>query len=431
MKIAIIGGAGARTPLLTHGIAQTGIPISEVALYDISTERLEAIGSLAKEFATGFKVTSSTELSDCISGADFVFTCIRVGGIHQRAEDEATALAQGQLGQETVGACGFAMAMRTIKVMIEYAQQIKELAPQAWIINFTNPVSIITQAVKKETGARIIGICDTPTELFEDVVHGLGVPSSQCVFDFFGLNHLGWLREVYFRGEPLLARIWEDPKLLRDIYRSPLFETDFLRGLRLLPTEYLYYYYRPEFAAENIRKTGTSRGREIARMNDRFFEEVNSPGIAPKTAYRDYIDARDASYMKIESGDTGDRKQPDWGELTGYDQIAMSVVGAISSNSNIVLPLNVENRGNLDCLEDDDIVEVPCLVNSNGAIPLSVGTTPESVNGLITEVKNYERLTIEAAVSGDLSLAVKALAANPLIANEDIAAKLIKELGIL
>ena len=321
--------------------------------------------------------------------------------------------------------------MRTINVMIEYSEQVKKLAPRAWIINFTNPVSIITQAVKQKTGARIIGICDTPTELFEDVVHAFDVPSSECVFDFFGLNHLGWLREVYYRGEPLLTKIWEDPELLRDVYRSPLFETGFLQQLRLLPTEYLYYYYRPDFAADNIRKAGTSRGQEIARMNQRFFEKVNSPETDPRQAYRDYIDARDASYMKIESGETGDRKQPEWGALTGYDQIAMSVVGAIAGNSNIVLPLNVENRGNLDCLDDGDMVEVPCLVNSNGAIPLNVGTIPDSVRELITGVKHYERLTIEAALSRDRSLAIEALAANPIIKDEETAAQLIKELGVL
>ncbi len=430
MKIAIIGGAGARTPLLINGISHSGLPVSEVALFDISTSRLEAISRLAGEFASGFKVTTCKQLADCVSGADFIFTSIRVGGIAQRAKDESAALKLGQLGQETIGACGFAMAKRTINVMLDYAEQIKVLAPQAWIINFTNPVSIITQAVRQKTGARVIGICDSPTELFEDVVHAFNVPSSECIFDFFGLNHLGWLREVYYRGEPLLENLWDDRELLKTVYRSPLFEVDFLRDLRLLPSEYLYYYYRPETALKNIQRTGTSRGIEVSRLNEKFFDDIQAPGSDQKLAYRAYLDARDASYMKIESGDSGDRKKPEWGALTGYDQIAMAVVAAISSNSNIVLPLNVENRSNLDCLEDSDIVEVPCLVNSNGAIPLSVGSIPASTRDLIVEVKQYERLTIEAAISGDPDLAVQALAANPLIKNEDIAAKLIGELGI-
>jgi len=326
MKIAIIGGAGARTPLLIHGISQSGIPVTEVALFDISTSRLEAMSRLVQEFASGFQVTTSPQLADCISGADFIFTSIRVGGIAGRAEDEAKALKLGQLGQETIGACGFAMSMRTINVMIDYAEQIKEISPQAWIINFTNPVSIITQAVRQKTGARIIGICDSPTELFEDVVHAFNVPSEECVFDFFGLNHLGWLREVYYRGEPLLERLWDDPDLLKSVYRSPLFEIDFLQELRLLPSEYLYYYYRPETALANIRQTGTSRGKEIAKLNDMFFQDLESPGTDVKQAYRSYLNARDASYMKIESGDSGDRKKPEWGALTGYDQIAMATV---------------------------------------------------------------------------------------------------------
>ena len=256
-------------------------------------------------------------------------------------------------------------------------------------------------------------------------------PSEECLFDFFGLNHLGWLREVYYRGEPLLERLWDDPDLLKTVYRSPLFEIDFLQELRLLPSEYLYYYYRPETALANIRQTGTSRGKEIAKLNDMFFQDLESPGTEVKQAYRSYLNARDASYMKIESGDSGDRKKPEWGALTGYDRIAMATVEAISSNSNKILPLNVENRANLDCLEDSDIVEVPCLVNSNGATPLNVGPIPESVKGLIVEVKNYERLTIEAAISRDHALTVKALAANPLIQNEKIAEKLIEELGVI
>ena len=430
MKIAIIGGAGARTPLLIHGISLSGLPISEVALFDISASRLEEISRLAKEFAAGFKVTTPSLLADCISDADFVFTSIRVGGIAMRAEDEARVLKQGQLGQETIGACGFAMAMRTINVMLNYAEQIKAVSPQAWIINFTNPVSIITQAVRQKTGARIIGICDTPTELFEDVAHTFKVPSSECIFDFFGLNHLGWLREVYYRGEPLLTRLWDDPDLLKTVYRSPLFEIDFLQELRLLPTEYLYYYYRPETALENIKRTGTSRGMEVAKLNEQLFQDLQVPDTDPKQVYRAYLDARDASYMKIESGTSGDRKNPEWGALTGYDQIAMAVVKAISTNSGKVLPLNVENQANLDCLEDSDIVEVPCLVNSNGAIPLNVGSIPKSTRDLIVRVKNYERLTIEAAISGDPSLTVKALAANPLVKNEKIAEKSIGELGI-
>src|SRR5439155_5682833 len=141
-------------------------------------------------------------------------------------------------------AAGFAMASRTIPTMVEYARLVARLAPSAWLISFTNPVSIITQAMRQESDARAIGICDTPFEICEDAAHALGLPARECAYDYFGLNHLGWLREVYHAGVPQMHRLWNDPQRLAGAYRDPLFEVERLQALRLLPTEYLYYYYR-------------------------------------------------------------------------------------------------------------------------------------------------------------------------------------------
>lgn len=229
MKIAIIGGAGVRVPLLTGGLSRSDLGISEIALYDIDQQRQGLIADLAARMSGGVRVTSAATAEAAVEGADFVITSIRVGGAAQRAKDEAAAIALDAVGQETVGPAGFAMAVRTIPAMVEYGRLVARLAPRAWMINFSNPVSLITQAVHQETNANLIGICDTPMEMFEDAAHALGLPPSVCSYDYFGLNHLGWVRDVLFEGEGQLHRIWEDDEKLEAAYRSPLFEPERLR----------------------------------------------------------------------------------------------------------------------------------------------------------------------------------------------------------
>ncbi|PYR43537.1 MAG: hypothetical protein DMF93_02890 [Acidobacteria bacterium] len=243
VKIAVVGGGGVRTPLLVAGLTASDLPIDEIALYDIDQPRLRVIGAVAAKMAARGRVAPCASLDACLSGADFVFTSIRVGGIERRVRDEAAAQRHGIAGQETVGPAGFAMAARTIPEMVRYARQIARAAPRAWIVNFTNPVGMVTEAMRSETD-RAIGICDTPTELFERTAHALGLRPDRCYFDYFGLNHLGWVREVYADGAPQLDRLWRAPERLRAIYKAPLFDADALGELKLLPTEYVYYYDR-------------------------------------------------------------------------------------------------------------------------------------------------------------------------------------------
>ncbi len=431
IHISLIGGAGVRTPLLVHGLSKSDLPIGALTLFDTDQTRLASIGRLAQRLAGEIPVRTCPSVADCVEGADFVFTSIRVGGIESRARDEAAVMKHGIVGQETVGPGGFAMAMRTIGPMVEYAREIASRAPRAWIVNFTNPVGIITQAIHQETGARIIGICDTPTELFHDTAHALGLPPDRCHFDYLGLNHLGWLREVYFEGERQLHRLWSDPEKLAAVYRHPLFERGLLLGLKMLPTEYLYYYYYPEKAAANVRRAGTTRGSVIEKLNRQLFHSLVRGTEDSVKTYEDYLNARNAGYMQIESGSQASAASSPWAAITGYDKIALAVVRAIHFNAGALIPLDVLNNGNLDCLAPEDVVEVPCMVNSNGPLPLSAGLVPESVRDLIVKVKSYERLTIRAAISRDRAHAHEALAANPLVPDAGVAAALISELGIL
>jgi 6-phospho-beta-glucosidase len=426
MKIAVIGGAGVRTPLLVSGLTQSDLPIQEIALFDVDQDRLSVIGSLAGMFAPS--VRTYDEARACVAGADFVILTIRVGGIAARARDEAIAVEHGTIGQETVGPGGFAMAMRTIPRAVEYARLIEREAPRAWVVTFTNPVGIVTQALTAATSGRIIGICDTPTELFEDVAQVLELDSARCRFDYFGLNHLGWLREVYCDGEPQLSRLWRDTALLARVYRAQLFDPTFLQTLRMLPTEYLFYYYSHATALANTRKAGQTRGRAIAELNEQLFHDLAVPGADRRRVYEQYLDARRAGYMHIESGSARPGARSASPQLTGYDKIALSVVRAIHFNSNAIIPLNVPNRSALRDLADADVVEVPCVVNANGAHPLSVGPVPDSVRDLLVRVKEYERLTAEAAATPSVESAALALARNPLVDDPALARRLVDAL---
>ena len=425
ITIGIIGGAGVRTPLLVRGLARSGLPISEVRIFDIDRDRLALIAPLVERVSeTRVRVVES--VADCVAGADFVLASIRPGGIEGRTRYEQIAIEHGVIGQETVGVGGWAMALSTIPPMVAYAKEVARYAPDAWMISFTNPVGMVTEGVLKGAGVPMIGICDTPTELFEEIAHAIGTPSSQCHFDYFGLNHLGWVREVWVGGEPQMKRILGADAVLAKIYRAPIFEAGRLRELGVLPTEYVYYYERPERALANTLKAGTSRGAAIGRMNAGLFEALRSRADHPVTVYEAYLAERNGTYFSLEgSGDASKRNpQSEAALLTGYDRIAVSVIRAIHENSGSIIPLSVSNRGNISGLEADDVVEVPCLVNANGAHPLHVGPPPESVAKMLTRVKAYERATVAAALSESREAAEHALSLNPLVGDAGLARKL-------
>ncbi len=429
MKIAVIGGAGVRTPLLVQGLTNSDLPIAEIALYDSDRGRLPIIGGVAAAMSAGARVTIAASVAECVAGAAFVFTSIRVGGLERRIRDERTAQRHGIAGQETVGPAGFAMAARTIPPMVEYAREISRAAPAAWIVNFTNPVGMVTEAMRTET-SRVIGICDTPTELFEETALALGLRSERCYFDYFGLNHLGWLREVYSGGVPQLGRLWQEPERLRSVYRVPLFDPGLLRDLRLLPTEYVYYYDQPQRAFENVQRAGQTRGEAIAGLTRDLFARLSNAGTDQVAVYNAYLAARSAGYMQIEAG-SAPRAATAAAGLSGYDKIALSVVRAIHFNANTIVPLSVANRGNIPDLLDGDVVEVPCLVNANGALPMHVGPVPDRVRPLLTQVKEYERRTVAAALARSPEGARDALAANPLVPDRAAAERLVAELAPL
>jgi 6-phospho-beta-glucosidase len=431
MKIGIVGGAGVRTPLLVSGLTASDLPIDEIALYDLDDDRLTVIADIAgrmlEQIGARARITRSRSVADCAASADFVFTSIRAGGMARRIADEKTTQRHGIVGQETVGPAGFAMAMRNIPPMVRCARDIAAAAPRAWIVNFTNPVGMVTEAMRTVTD-RVIGICDTPTELFESAAHALGLDPRGCYFDYFGLNHLGWLREIYVGGNPQLHQLWRDADRLQAIYKVPLFDTAALRQLQLLPTEYVYYYDQPARAFDNVRRAARTRGQVIEGLTTALFETLRGSAADPVERYRAYLAARSAGYMALESGSAPMAHAPRQPQMSGYDKIALDVIRAIHANANDIIPLSVVNRGTMSDLRDSDVVEVPCVVNANGARPLHVGAVPARVLALLQQVKDYERRTIAAALAPSLDAARTALAANPLVPTRAAADSLVDDL---
>ena len=439
-KVAIIGGGGVRTPLLIYGLAQSQelLKISEVTLFDLDEARTRTIARIGREIVrrtgSGFQIRDTSRLEEAADGADFVLSSIRVGGMAARARDERLAIEHGLAGQETTGPAGAAMALRTLPVTLGHAKVIERVSPRAWFINFTNPAGLITQALAQNTTLKVIGICDTPSELFHRIAEAVGAPVADVVCDYAGLNHLGWVRRVHLRCQEITERLLDDTTLLRSLYPAGLFDPALIQALRLIPTEYLFFYYSQRKAFRNQLSAGASRGEELQRMNSGLFERLAAQTDSEALAiYTSYLQQRNASYMKLEglggSAFAPVENEPNPFELaTGYHRIALDVLNGLLSDRPREIVLNVMNRGAIDDLEADDVVEVPCDVDRTGARPRRTGRLPEQVSGLTLSVKAYERAAIRASIEGSRALAQLALLEYPSIAQWEIAGEVLSSL---
>ena len=425
-----------RTPLVIYGLAQSQqlLQTGRLTLYDVDAARAETIASLGREILrrlkTDFEIRVTSQLEQAADGADFVLNSIRVGGIAARAHDERIAIEHGLAGQETTGPAGVAMALRTLPVTLAHARIVERVAPAAWFINFTNPAGLITQALRQHTGLRVIGICDTPIELFHNIAEAAGEAQADMEFDYAGLNHLGWVRRVLLRGQDITERLLGDAAFLRRVYPTGLFHPDLMQVLRLIPTEYLFFYYSQRKAHANQLRAGASRGEEIERMNHDLFQRLASADAAQALAvYRAYLEQRNASYMKIEAEAGSAFQLPEehrdpFETATGYHRIALDVMTSLRSERSRCLVLNVRNDGAIEDLEADDVVEVPCDIDRNGPRPRRTGRLPDSVRGLVQSVKAYERTAIRAATTGSAALAQLAMLEYPIIGQWEVAGDL-------
>jgi 6-phospho-beta-glucosidase len=437
MKITLIGAAGVRTPLLVHGLAGLGaeVRVDELALWDTNAEGLTAMKrvaeAMAKRQGLGARLKAYSDPEGALEGASYVISSIRVGGIAARIKDETIALAHGLVGQETVGAGGFACAMRNLATMLEYARLIDRVAPQSTLINFTNPVGIISQGLLNHSGVNVIGVCDTPLETFEAIAHALGRNPFELRFDYLGLNHLGWVRSIRDKeNTELLPKVLASPEIIQKCYRHGLFPPEFIQKLGLLPTEYLYFYYFPQVAIKNTKQSGQSRGQAIAAMNTRLFQSLAQAADSKLIdIYEDYLRERNASYFSIEAT-AGERRREDqelYSEFSGYERIALLVLQALRLETPSLIPLTARNGKALEDLAADDAVELTCQVSSRGVQVLPVGRAPEVVRPLLLQVKEYERLTVRASVEHSRAVALAALVKNPLVGRTAVAEQVLAE----
>ena len=432
MKLCILGGGGFRTPYVYQALLRDhGDPrITEVSLYDVDESRLQVmvaiLGELAAEFADAPTLAPTTDLGEAVAGSDFVFAALRVGGLEGRRCDEHVALDLQVLGQETTGPGGLAYAIRTLPVMLEAARVIAELAPNAFVMNFTNPAGIITEAMQSVLGDRVLGICDTPSGLGRRVAVLLGLDHTRVQLDYVGLNHLGWMRRVLYDGRDVLPELLADDERLGLMEEAHVFGTDWIRALGSVPNEYLYYYYANRDAVRRILDSGTTRGDFLARTQQEFYDRALAAGGGVAQLWRETIARRSASYMAEAKGGTQDAPTGVGDVETdpaqqGYAGVALGVMAAISRNERQTMIVNVRNGTTVAGLPQDVVVEVPTMIDANGVHPLATATPDLHQLGLMAQVKAVERHTIAAATTGSRSEALLAFALHPLVDSVSVA----------
>jgi 6-phospho-beta-glucosidase len=449
MKMTLVG-AGVRTPYVLHGLAnrERDLGLTEVVLHDADRERVElmaALGAhLCREWGATFAVRGEPDPRAALSGSRFVFTAIRVGQERARALDEEIPLRYGVLGQETTGPGGFAMALRTIPAMLDIAHLIAEVAPDALIVNFTNPVGIVTQALCDLTPVPAVGVCDGPVSMKASVAEFLGVTEDDVHADYFGLNHAGWIHRVLVDGQDRLPEIldrYEELQSTEDSWR--LFDPELVRTLGMLPMEYLYFYYYRRQAVEHVLSSGGTRAAQIAALNASLWpvlrERVDAGDLAgARDAWGRAMDARGATYFARERGEAvstepsaGASAEPEQElemfEGDGYEGMAIAVMTAAIRRRKAHLIVNVPNRGAIPGLLDTDVVEVTCSADEGGARSLAQGPMPDVALGLVQRIKAFERLTVDAAVEGSRDAALRALLVHPLVGTYPLARSILDD----
>jgi len=407
MKIAVIGGGSTYTPELVSGLSRERdrIDVRDLVLHDIDEQRREIVGGLAARMLARQGYEGALQVTDdldrAVDGADFVLIQIRVGGQEARLSDETVPLVCGCIGQETTGAGGLGKALRTVPVVLEIAERVRERAADgAWIVDFTNPVGIVTRSLL-DHGHRAVGLCNVAITTQRMIARLLGVEPERVLVDQVGLNHLSWVRFVRVDGDDVL------PELLADHGDELAQEVGLRRGLvdelGVLPSYYLHYFYEHDAVlAEQL--DGVPRATTVAEIERGLLELYKDPNLTEKPAL---LEQRGGAF---------------------YSEAAIGLVGSLASGDGAVHVVDVRNNETVPGMAPDDVVEVPARVDRTGATALPQPPVAPELLGLMQHVAAYERLAARAAVAGERALVHKALLTHPLVAQDAVSAELVDRL---
>lgn len=423
VKIVTIGGGSSYTPELVEGFIKRydHLPVKELWLVDIEAgrEKLETVGALAKRMVkkagVPMKIILSYDRREALKDADFVTTQMRIGRLPARVLDERIPLSHGMIGQETDGAGGMFKAFRTIPVILDIVKDIEELCPNAWLINFTNPAGMVTEAILRYTNfKKAIGLCNVPVNMVAGFAKMLNVDESQVTMQIQGVNHFIFATDVFVDGvsrfDELLNQYAhlkpEDTIQMKNFVSLP-YSPSFIKGLKAIPCPYHnYYFFTKEQLEEELEqfKTGTVRGEVVSKTEEELFELYSHEELQEKP-----------EQLAMRGG-------------AKYSDAACNLIASIYTNKGDIQYVDVRNNGAIADLPMDSAVEVACRITANGPQPIATGALKLPISGYVQMMKTFERLVIEAAIKGDRDLAVTALNMNPLCPSDEIANTVIDEL---
>jgi len=407
VKVAVVGGGSTYTPELVEGFVTRGdrLPVDELVLHDIDMERLGVVGALAERMMrrAGWSGTlrCTSDRDEALEGADFVIVQLRVGGQAARYGDETIPVRFGCIGQETTGPGGFAKALRTVPVVLEIAEETaKRGAAGAWVVDFTNPTGLVTQALLDE-GHHALGLCNVAIGFQRRFAEVFGVEPERVQLEHVGLNHLSWERKVLVDGVDRLPEVLE--RSMDDMAGETGLPAELIRGLGAIPSSYLHYYYLTGRVLEEQR-VGKTRAEEVMEIEAGLIELYKDPELDTKPKL---LEERGGAF---------------------YSDAAAALIASLHAGTGDVQVVNVRNDGAIANLPADDVVEVSATVDRDGAHPLPVDPLPPEMLGIVQHAKAYERLAARAAITGDRGTALKALMTNPLVRDFDTAKPLLDAL---
>ena len=419
IKVVTIGGGSSYTPELVEGFIKRydELPVKELWLVDIEDgeEKLEIVSNLARRLVKraniDMKIFHTLNRKEALKGADFVTTQFRVGQLDARIKDEKIPLSHGLIGQETNGAGGLFKALRTIPVILDIINDIQKLCSDAWLINFTNPVGIVSEAIFRYTNfKKYIGLCNVPIGIKNNLAKLLELDSNKIDIDFAGLNHMVYGLNIKINGKDITNKALDryiDANISMKNIKDIEFNKDFIKSLGVIPCPYHRYYYKSlEMLDIELKefKDGKTRGQVVKELENELFEIYKDENINTKPPQ---LEKRGGAY---------------------YSDAACNLINSIYNDKCDIQVVNTLNNGAINDFKDDEVVEISCVITKDGPKPIHIGNLPIAISGLLRQIKSFELLTAKAAVMKDYNIAYLALCINPLTPSDDVAKVVFDEL---